>query len=91
MQFRVANSPAQFLFLAQLRYQEAIALLRSKHWRGSLYLEGYVFECALKAVMAKRKGNRGGGETPSKRVLASTDLEIADGRENKTAKDDPAE
>lgn len=52
----IARSPGQFLYLAQKRLQEARVLIRAKHWAGALYLGGYVFECALKALLAKKNG-----------------------------------
>ena len=42
-----------FQRLAELRVQEASALLRSRKLIGSYYLSGYAVECALKACIAK--------------------------------------
>jgi hypothetical protein len=53
----IARTPHQFLFLAETRRREALALLKEKQWLGAFYLAGYAFECALKAVIAKQ--NRG--------------------------------
>ncbi|WP_348980540.1 HEPN domain-containing protein [Polyangium sp. 15x6] len=54
----LAKTPTQFLFLAQRRLQEAVVLLKAREWAGSLYLAGYVVECAMKALVAKKKGGR---------------------------------
>ena len=40
--------------LAQLRLDEAAALLRSRKQQGAYYLAGYSVECAIKAVVAKK-------------------------------------
>ena len=58
LQIDTAVSANQFRFLAQLRLQEALALLRARHWTGAMYLAGYVAECTLKAVVAKNHNNR---------------------------------
>jgi hypothetical protein len=58
LQIETAISTNQFRFLAQLRLQEAIALLKARHWTGAMYLAGYVAECTLKAIVAKNHKNR---------------------------------
>jgi HEPN domain-containing protein len=40
--------------LAQIRIEEAEALLKAKKWAGAYYLAGYGVECALKACVAKK-------------------------------------
>ena len=40
--------------LAELRLQDAKALLEAKRWDGAYYLLGYCIECALKACFAKQ-------------------------------------
>jgi HEPN domain-containing protein len=50
----VANERAIFQQLAQLRLDEAKALLRNKQPSGAYYLAGYAIECALKAIIAKQ-------------------------------------
>ena len=40
--------------LAQIRTEEAEALLRAKKWAGAYYLAGYAVECGLKACIAKK-------------------------------------
>lgn len=42
-----------FQRLAEIRIQEAAALLRSRKLAGSYHLGGYAVECALKACIAK--------------------------------------
>lgn len=40
--------------LAQVRIDEALALLAAKHWSGAYYMAGYAVECGLKACITKR-------------------------------------
>jgi len=42
-----------FQQLAEIRIDEAAALLAAKKWDGAYYLAGYAVECALKACIAK--------------------------------------
>jgi HEPN domain-containing protein len=56
MNLKLAQSTNQFRYLAERRLKEATALLRAEHWSGALYISGYVVECALKAVLAKKHG-----------------------------------
>jgi HEPN domain-containing protein len=42
--------------LANMRLQDAKALLGRKRWSGAYYLSGYVIECALKACLLKHLG-----------------------------------
>ncbi len=44
-----------FKSLAELRAEEARALLRSRKQMGAYYLAGYAVECALKACIAKQR------------------------------------
>ena len=39
--------------LAQIRLQDATALLASSNFSGTYYISGYIVECALKACIAK--------------------------------------
>lgn len=55
---QIARSSSQFRYLAQVRLDEALALLRNKKWAGAMYVAGYIVECALKAVIAKRHNDR---------------------------------
>lgn len=43
-----------FQRLAQVRIEEAEALLASGHFAGAYYLAGYSIECAIKAYVAKQ-------------------------------------
>jgi hypothetical protein len=45
---------ADFQQLADVRIEEAAALLAAQKWDGAYYLAGYAVECALKACIAKR-------------------------------------
>ncbi len=42
-----------FQQLAEVRIEEAAALLAQQKWDGAYYLAGYAVECALKACIAK--------------------------------------
>jgi hypothetical protein len=53
-----ARTTNQFRYLAQLRLAESYVLLKNNKWHGAMYIAGYVLECALKAVIAKREGGR---------------------------------
>ena len=44
---------ADFQQLAEVRIEEAAALLAAQKWAGAYYLAGYAVECALKACIAK--------------------------------------
>ena len=44
---------ADFQQLADIRIEEAAALLAAQKWDGAYYLAGYAVECALKACIAK--------------------------------------
>ena len=44
---------ADFQQLAEVRIEEAAALLAAQKWDGAYYLAGYAVECALKACIAK--------------------------------------
>lgn len=44
----------EFQRLADLRADEAAALVRSRRQQGAYYLAGYAIECALKACIAKK-------------------------------------
>jgi HEPN domain-containing protein len=44
---------AEFQALAEVRIDEAGALLAAGKWDGAYYLAGYAVECALKACIAK--------------------------------------
>jgi HEPN domain-containing protein len=50
----MANERPTFQQLAQLRLDEAKALLRDDQPSGAYYLAGYAIECALKAIIAKQ-------------------------------------
>ena len=43
-----------FQQLADVRIEEAAALLAAQKWDGAYYLAGYAVECALKACIAKQ-------------------------------------
>jgi HEPN domain-containing protein len=43
-----------FQQLAEVRIEEAAALLAAQKWDGAFYLAGYAVECALKACIAKQ-------------------------------------
>lgn len=43
-----------FQKLAEIRIEEAEALLKAKKWAGAYYLAGYAVECGLKACVAKK-------------------------------------
>lgn len=45
---------ADFQQLAEIRVEEAAALLAAQKWDGAYYLAGYAVECALKACIAKQ-------------------------------------
>jgi HEPN domain-containing protein len=45
---------ADFQQLAELRLQDAEALLQAGRYEAAYYLAGYAIECALKACIAKR-------------------------------------
>lgn len=45
---------ADFQQLADIRIDEAAALLAAQKWDGAYYLAGYAVECALKACIAKQ-------------------------------------
>jgi hypothetical protein len=45
---------ADFQKLAQLRVEEAKALMAAKKYSGAYYLAGYAVECAFKACIAKK-------------------------------------
>jgi hypothetical protein len=54
----MADTPVyrkDFRALAELRAEEARALLRNRRQLGAYYLAGYAVECALKACIAKQK------------------------------------
>ena len=51
---KIATSANQFRYLAQVRLEEAMTLLKAKNWAGAMYIAGYIVECAMKAVIAKR-------------------------------------
>lgn len=53
-----ARSTHQFRYLAQVRLDEAIVLLKANKLRGAVYLAGYALECNLKALVASRHHNR---------------------------------
>jgi HEPN domain-containing protein len=62
----MANERATFQQLAELRLNEAKALLGSDQPSGAYYLAGYCVECALKAIIAKQfRGN----EIPDKNLV----------------------
>lgn len=44
---------SDFQQLADIRIEEAAALLAQQKWDGAYYLAGYAVECALKACIAK--------------------------------------
>jgi hypothetical protein len=52
----IARRATQFLYIANQRRADSLALLRASRWSAALYMAGYVFECALKAVIAKNVG-----------------------------------
>jgi hypothetical protein len=43
-----------FQKLADMRIEEAEALLKAKKWAGAYYLAGYAVECGFKACIAKK-------------------------------------
>src|SRR2546428_13922839 len=43
-----------FQKLAEIRIEEAEALLNAKKWAGAYYLAGYAVECGFKACIAKK-------------------------------------
>lgn len=43
-----------FQKLAEMRIEEAEALLKAMKWAGAYYLAGYAVECGLKACVAKK-------------------------------------
>lgn len=45
--------------LAEMRIDEALALLNAKKYSGAYYLAGYAVECGLKACIAKRTRRHG--------------------------------
>lgn len=52
----IARRASQFLYIADQRRGDSIALLKASRWSAALYMSGYVFECALKAVIARNTG-----------------------------------
>lgn len=48
-----------FQELAEVRLEEADALLDGGKWDGAYYLAGYAIECALKACLAKKTAEYG--------------------------------
>jgi HEPN domain-containing protein len=42
--------------VARLRCQDALSLLNSQRYNGSVYLAGYAIECQLKFAICRRKG-----------------------------------
>ena len=51
----------QFRDLAELRAEDASALLAASRWSGAYYLAGYAVECGLKACVMKELGRTEGG------------------------------
>jgi hypothetical protein len=62
----MATERTTFQKLAQLRIDEANALLAHRQPSGAYYLAGYAIECALKAVIAKQFR---GDEIPDKALV----------------------
>lgn len=52
--------------LAEIRLQEASALISKKHYDGAYYLCGYAVECALKSCIAKKTKVH---DFPDKRIV----------------------
>lgn len=58
----------QFQQLAELRLEDAEALLASGRWAAAYYLLGYCVECALKACVAKQFRS---DEVPDRKLVNS--------------------